>query len=714
MLSIFNQRIKRSLSVIKSGLSVIKNSLTGWRSESTLLWSVAFIFAVFFYSSGNTMPGDLGDPRLNNYILEHFYLWVTGSVPSYWNAPFFVPYHGVMAFSETMIGSAPLYAVCRSVGLDKETALQCWYLLSFVVNGLASHFALRRMGLAGWSCAVGVVIFTFGLPVLVREGHVQLAYRCGVPLACFYFYQALTRRSLRPLLLTIIFTSWQLIAGFYIGVFLLIVLAALAVSTLIISPRPVGGTPTGEYKAGWIREITANRQLLFWTSVSLLVTSLILMKYAAVASQYDIKRPLTELYSMLPRPTSYFIADHSLWWGSISQKLGGIPMRHEHNLFIGVVPFFLLALGCLLAVTTRRRQAVQVMIIVIAIILASITLYNGLSLYYKFAEITNFTAVRALTRIVLVLLFPVAFVAAAGFEALSVRLQRRGCRAVSTLLVVLLVLEIVSVTHGTSSKKEWQQRARHLTDQVIGNHGKKPSLLFVTRAAALPGADELVELDAMHAAQNLGIETINGYSGFEPSALTALDHCDTAFGRLIGGLATISSTTPFDYQSKAGQLMVLGRTPCDPMWYISPPGKRSYTTGPLAPDQIGKVSASILKTEVFDGSVVAHIAIRNDSDTVLASVSSGRASPISISWQFREKFTDKPLTGWDPRWRLPWDVSPHGSSAFVVTVVPPETAGKFQLCFSIVQDGVAWFHDLGLRPPCVSVERGGQQLRVEP
>ena len=59
------------------------------------------------------VPGDLGDARFNNYVLEHFYQWISGTVQGYWNAAFFYPYSGTMAFSDTLLGSAPLYALFR-------------------------------------------------------------------------------------------------------------------------------------------------------------------------------------------------------------------------------------------------------------------------------------------------------------------------------------------------------------------------------------------------------------------------------------------------------------------------------------------------------------------------------------------------------------------------------------------------------------------------
>src|SRR5512137_326545 len=68
------------------------------------------------------VPGDLGDARFNNYVLEHFYRFITGLTGDYWNAPFFFPFQRTMAFSDNLLGSAPFYALFRWAGLDMATA----------------------------------------------------------------------------------------------------------------------------------------------------------------------------------------------------------------------------------------------------------------------------------------------------------------------------------------------------------------------------------------------------------------------------------------------------------------------------------------------------------------------------------------------------------------------------------------------------------------
>src|SRR5687768_18198019 len=74
------------------------------------------------------VPGDMGDGRLNNYFLEHGYLYITGQVDNYWDAPFFYPEKSTMSMSDNLFGTLPLYALLRIMKFDRETSYQIWFL----------------------------------------------------------------------------------------------------------------------------------------------------------------------------------------------------------------------------------------------------------------------------------------------------------------------------------------------------------------------------------------------------------------------------------------------------------------------------------------------------------------------------------------------------------------------------------------------------------
>ncbi|MCI0704003.1 MAG: hypothetical protein L0241_23335, partial [Planctomycetia bacterium] len=106
-------------------------------------WAVVMIaFCVGFLSfpirvvvtAGEYLPGDTGDNRLNNYILEHGYRYLTGRVDSFWDAPMFYPETGVTAWSDTHLGMLPFYAAMRAFGLSPEGAFQGYFLIPFPLN----------------------------------------------------------------------------------------------------------------------------------------------------------------------------------------------------------------------------------------------------------------------------------------------------------------------------------------------------------------------------------------------------------------------------------------------------------------------------------------------------------------------------------------------------------------------------------------------------
>src|SRR5512133_579316 len=170
--------------------------------ESTLRGRIYWfeILTIFFFSlwlivirplgpNLTRMPGDLGDARFNSYTLEHDYRRITGDDSSLWNAPFFYPYSQTLTFSENHFGSMLFYAIFRGLGLDREPAFQAWYLLSFLLNYGAAVFVLHKLKLNPLAIGLGAFFFTFGLPVLGQENHVQLIYRFCIPLACYSLWQ---------------------------------------------------------------------------------------------------------------------------------------------------------------------------------------------------------------------------------------------------------------------------------------------------------------------------------------------------------------------------------------------------------------------------------------------------------------------------------------------------------------------------------------------
>ncbi|MBK9318841.1 MAG: hypothetical protein IPM91_08500 [Bacteroidetes bacterium] len=75
-----------------------------------LLFAGLLLFPVSMMNRDfSRIPGDKGDARFNNYILEHGYKYAKGEVPDYWDAPFLYPHRNTIALSDNLLGTLPVY-----------------------------------------------------------------------------------------------------------------------------------------------------------------------------------------------------------------------------------------------------------------------------------------------------------------------------------------------------------------------------------------------------------------------------------------------------------------------------------------------------------------------------------------------------------------------------------------------------------------------------
>lgn len=480
------------------------------------------------------LPGDLGDGRFNNYVLEHFYRWVSGAETDYWNAPFFAPYSDTIAFSDNLLGSAPFYALMRALELDRESAFQGWYLLSFALNYAAVAFVLDRMHFKPWSAALAAFFFTFGLPVLAQELHAQLAYRFGVPLACYGLWDFFQRPRIKTLVAVVFWSAWQLFLSVYLGILLGMLLVVLLVLFLCFYPANrrwgVLWSLPERLRCAW-------RNARLWeriaaaglTGGSVLAAGLLMLPYFRATQIYGFSRSWDEVTSILPRWQSYLLADNSSIWqwatrqGSFLEPyLAEFTARSEHQLFPGFALLLLLGMSLFILRTHRRLAGV---FLAAAIVLAVVTFYfNGFSLYHYLWQLPGMKSMRSLTRIQLVLMFPLAVSMAAALDELEKApffpIRWRGI--LLAMLAVLLVGESSLYTHSTISKVEARQRLVALRAQLPASVPADPVLLLAIDNSQPTYASEL---DAMLLAQSLGWETMNGYSGNIPPGYRNPEGC---------------------------------------------------------------------------------------------------------------------------------------------------------------------------------------------
>lgn len=528
------------------------------------LLSVVFAMACFGYLRHTALsdtagwmvmiPGDLGDSRFNSVILEHLYQWVTGATPSLWSPRFFYPFERVLAFSDNHFGSGWAYVVFRLLNLPREEAYLGWFLIGAVLNFWACWWALRQLGFSIVGAATGAFVFAFGLPALHKESHAQLIYRFAVPLAFAAWYRFLTLPSGTRLAQVILFCGLQFLCSIYMGIFLVYLLAALfAVYVAVRAGQAVHqrlSTATSHHTAGntvtaWFKQASRFHDLNkrnIWYAVGacivLLLTFLMLRRYQLVALDYRFMRPPEELISMLPRLGSYLLADQSGLTSWLGRQVADVPMRHEQQMFAGVGVWLVAAVGLLSAwffrssFTKELGQITRLSSMALLLLVAATLFVKGHSFYLILAQLPGVGAIRAVSRIALVMLLPMAIIVAAGTDALS-RLWSRfwpGPRARAQLVQVLFLLGLIGILtveslyfqpHHTPMQS-WRAR-RDKLEALIVPPPPKGAVLFVTQPKAEPFF--MTEIDAMIYAQDHHLATLNGYSGNTPPGYTYPDPC---------------------------------------------------------------------------------------------------------------------------------------------------------------------------------------------
>jgi hypothetical protein len=130
---------------------------------------------------------DYGDPLLNTWILW----WTTKAVPltaHWWNAPIFYPSAGTFAFSEHLLGLAPIAAPLIALTGSPLVGYNVTLLASFVLSGLGAHFLAYTLTRRHDAAFVAGVAFAFAPYRLAQLPHIQVlcAYWTPVCLAALH------------------------------------------------------------------------------------------------------------------------------------------------------------------------------------------------------------------------------------------------------------------------------------------------------------------------------------------------------------------------------------------------------------------------------------------------------------------------------------------------------------------------------------------------
>lgn len=451
---------------------------------------------------------DRFDTRLNNFILEHGYLWLRGDPAhrDFWSPGVFYPIQNTFAFSETLLGVAPFYWLCRWLGVPADTSFQLWMLSQSALNFVAAYLALRLCArMSPVAAAAGAFLFAFGSPRIAHTTRQQLLAQFYTPIAICAAAQAFRshcggRRWLPTAAWIFLFVACvvaQLYACFYLGWFLVI---GLGVAVF-------WGLALRECRATLLRLVVAHSgTLVVAGALGLWVLAPMLSHYSMARGQVP-KRNYIDALNTMPTWSSWWYMGTQSWcygWTAWTDRVFGVSIGvRPEPIGMGVVTTLLAAAGLW---RERRRAWVRLF----ALVAASLLLYTLVAADQRevcraqFKYIPGAYAVRASHRVVFIMLLPAAL-------GLAVAVERFASNRSRLALVALLAW--CALEQGRQSPSYDKYQARRETAALARRVDPRCDAFFLS---PVRGITDRYHVDALWVHIATGIPTINGHSGSIP------------------------------------------------------------------------------------------------------------------------------------------------------------------------------------------------------
>jgi hypothetical protein len=270
------------------------------------------------------VPHDLGDPLLTTWLM--WWSGTQGGVPltaQWWNAPIFFPAPGVFAFSENLLGFAPIAAPLTALTRQPLIGHNVAFILTIVLSGLGAHFLAYTITKRHDAAAVAGVAFAFAPYRLAQAPHIQVLASFWTPicLAALHRYDR-TGRTRWILLAVMAWVIQAVSCGYY-----LFFLAALV--TLWFLWFAIGRWP--------MRRVAAAGAA--FAAGALLLAPLFHGYQVIMRDTYGLKRSIGEIRAFSADVAGLLYAtDELLVWGWVQ-----VFQRPESNLFPGLTIVLLAA-----------------------------------------------------------------------------------------------------------------------------------------------------------------------------------------------------------------------------------------------------------------------------------------------------------------------------------------------------------------------------------
>jgi hypothetical protein len=451
-----------------------------------------------------TVPADAGDPLLLSWTVAWVGHAVTTAPWDLFDSNTFTPLPRTLAFSDALLGLAPLGAVG-----DGPTAALVRYavafLLAYALAFTGVYVLARQLGVSKGAAAVAAAAYAFSPFRLSQSGHLQILSSGGIPLALAMLARGhgvgrTTGGTPRPrwVLAGWAVAIWQLSIGFGLGLMWAYLLGALSLAALGVLA---------------LRRWRPPRRLLAADAVGaaafVLTGALLALPYAQVVADHpNARRDVATVALYSPPPSALVTApEPSVLWGEATrERREAMVVPPEMALAPGLAVTLLALVGLSWPGWSRRRRAGLAATTVVLVVLALGTQgpFGGQVGYLLLLEhAPGWQGVRTPGRLVTLAYLALALLAAGGVDRL-----RRLAPSRPTSAGVAATLAAVVLVEGTDRLP--QAAVRPPPSVALAD---VPSPVLV-----LP-SDEISDLTTMWWSTDRFPDVVNGGSAFVPRSL---------------------------------------------------------------------------------------------------------------------------------------------------------------------------------------------------
>jgi hypothetical protein len=452
------------------------------------------------------IPGDLGDSRFINFVLEHGYQFIIGNEPSFYNAPFFYPTKNTLAFSDNMVGTLPVYTLFRFLSFDRETAYQYWWISLFVINYIVAFYCFYKITNNNYAAILGAYLFAFSMIMFGQCNYTQLNIRFMLPVIIMAAYNLAVHTNVKHYYLLVLAIGFQFVLGVYYAFLSIYLLVIFFACFAIIN-----------WNINFIKQLfiskkqSAKTMLFTLTIIGLL--AIYMQNYIAVSNKVGLHQ-FHEVLKLVPTFTSYFLAnDASIWAFTNSYSKHLLEDRWWLNeFFMGAFPIILLLLNIIYNIKYKRQNIFLLFAIVFAIV-CSLLFANKYSVLSLFYYLPGFGSLSVLVRVITVIFTLIVFVNVLYLNTLFLKFQTWKLPLFIVLFTILYIDNYANANSLLRTKKETiTSRYKTIEKQLANN--KKTILAIVNEEEDL--RNYKMHIDAILFAQTHNMKSVNGYSSNSP------------------------------------------------------------------------------------------------------------------------------------------------------------------------------------------------------